>query len=151
TFLLRPSMEIVMSATSSPSQSRTPKMTRIVKKVTWRLLPILLLMYILAFLDRSNLGFAKDAFQADTGISDAAYALGAGLFFIGYAVFEVPSNMIMRRVGAKVWLARIMISWGIVSALMMFAHNEMTFYILRVLLGITEAGFFPGVILFLTY
>lgn len=140
-----------MSATPSPSQSRAPELARIVKKVTWRLLPILLLMYILAFLDRSNLGFAKDAFQADTGISDAAYALGAGIFFIGYAAFEVPSNMIMRRVGAKIWLARIMITWGIVSALMMFAHNEITFYILRVLLGITEAGFFPGVILFLTY
>ncbi len=122
----------------------------IVRKVTARLIPILLLMYILAFLDRSNLGFAKNAFQADTGISDAAYALGAGIFFLGYAVFEVPSNMLMQRVGAKIWLARIMISWGIVSALMMFAVNEPMFYALRVLLGITEAGFFPGVIWYLT-
>ena len=122
----------------------------VIRKVTARLIPILLLMYILAFLDRSNLGFAKDAFQADTGISDAAYALGAGIFFLGYAVFEVPSNMIMQRVGAKIWLARIMISWGIVSALMMFAVNEPMFYLLRVLLGITEAGFFPGVIWYLT-
>jgi MFS family permease len=122
----------------------------VIRKVTARLIPILLLMYVLAFLDRANLGFAKNAFQADTGISDAAYALGAGIFFLGYALFEVPSNMIMQKVGAKVWLARIMISWGIVSALMMFALNEPMFYLLRVLLGITEAGFFPGVIWYLT-
>jgi len=123
----------------------------IVGRVTRRLIPVLLLMYILAFLDRANLGFAKAAFQADTGLSDAAYALGAGIFFLGYAALEVPSNILMRKLGAKIWLARIMISWGIVSALMMFAQTEWAFYILRVLLGITEAGFFPGVILYLTY
>jgi MFS family permease len=123
----------------------------IVSRVTRRLIPVLLLMYILAFLDRANLGFAKAAFQADTGLSDAAYALGAGIFFLGYAALEVPSNILMRKLGAKIWLARIMISWGIVSALMMFAQTEWAFYILRVLLGITEAGFFPGVILYLTY
>ncbi|MGY2745030.1 MFS transporter [Arthrobacter sp. UYCu723] len=123
----------------------------IVRRVTRRLIPVLLLMYILAFLDRANLGFAKAAFQADTGLSDAAYALGAGIFFLGYAALEVPSNILMRKLGAKIWLARIMISWGIVSALMMFAQTEGAFYILRVLLGITEAGFFPGVILYLTY
>ena len=135
---------------SSQSSTR-PELAAIVRKVTLRLIPILLLMYILAFLDRANLGFAKVAWQADTGISDAAYALGAGIFFVGYAIFEIPSNLLMRRVGAKIWLARIMISWGIVSSLMIFATNEWAFYILRVLLGITEAGFFPGVILFLTY
>ena len=123
----------------------------IVSRVTRRLIPVLLLMYILAFLDRANLGFAKAAFQADTGLSDAAYALGAGIFFLGYAALEVPSNILMRKLGAKIWLARIMISWGIVSALMMFAQSEWAFYVLRVLLGITEAGFFPGVILYLTY
>ena len=136
---------------STKTTSRSPALAAVVRKVTWRLIPILLLMYILAFLDRSNLGFAKAAFQADTGISDAAYALGAGIFFLGYAALEIPSNLIMRRVGAKIWMARIMVTWGIVSALMMFATNEVYFYILRVLLGITEAGFFPGVILFLTY
>ncbi|HWU30418.1 MAG TPA: MFS transporter [Microbacterium sp.] len=135
---------------SSQSSTR-PELAAIVRKVTLRLIPILLLMYILAFLDRANLGFAKVAWQADTGISDAAYALGAGIFFVGYAIFEIPSNLLMRRVGAKIWLARIMISWGTVSSLMIFATNEWAFYILRVLLGITEAGFFPGVILFLTY
>ncbi|MCH1881483.1 MFS transporter [Agrococcus sp. ARC_14] len=132
------------------TDTRSAALAPVIRKVTARLIPILLLMYILAFLDRSNLGFAKDAFQADTGISNAAYALGAGIFFLGYAVFEVPSNMLMQRVGAKVWLARIMISWGIVSALMMFAVNEPMFYLLRVLLGIAEAGFFPGVIWYLT-
>ncbi|GAA3657311.1 MFS transporter [Microbacterium marinilacus] len=140
-----------MTQPSAAPALQAPTLARIVRRVTGRLLPVLLLMYVLAFLDRSNLGFAKAAFQADTGISDAAYALGAGIFFLGYAVFEVPSNLIMRRVGAKIWLARIMISWGIVSALMMFATNEAVFYLLRVLLGITEAGFFPGVILYLTY
>ena len=123
----------------------------IVRRVTIRLIPILLLMYVLAFLDRANIGFAKEQFQADTGISDAAYALGAGIFFLGYAVFEVPSNMMLRRLGAKMWLARIMVTWGIISALMAVAHSEWIFYLLRVLLGIAEAGFFPGVILFLTY
>lgn len=120
-------------------------------KISWRLLPFLLLMYIMAFLDRANVGFAKVAFQADTGISDAAFAFGAGVFFVGYALFEVPSNLIMHRIGARIWMCRIMVTWGLVSAAMMFAHNETTFYVLRFLLGVAEAGFFPGVILYLTY
>lgn len=131
--------------------AQTPTLITTIDKVTRRLLPFLLLMYVLAFLDRANVGFAKKAFQADTGISDAAFAFGASIFFLGYALFEVPSNLIMHRVGAKVWMARIMVSWGLISAAMMFAHDEMTFYFLRVLLGIAEAGFFPGVILYLTY
>ena len=116
-----------------------------------RLVPFLLLMYILAFLDRVNIGFAKQSFQASAGISDAAYALGAGLFFLTYAGFEVPSNLIMHRVGARRWMARIMVSWGLISAAMMFASGELSFYALRLLLGAAEAGFFPGVILYLTY
>jgi predicted MFS family arabinose efflux permease len=116
-----------------------------------RLVPFLLLMYVLSFLDRANIGFAKQAFQASAGISDAAYAFGAGLFFLTYALFEVPSNLIMHRVGARRWMCRIMVSWGLVSAAMMFATDETTFYLLRLLLGIAEAGFFPGVILYLTY
>jgi MFS family permease len=122
-----------------------------IDKVTKRLLPVLLLMYVVAFLDRANVGFAKKAFQADTGVSDAAFALGAGIFFLGYALFEVPSNLILHRIGARIWMARIMVTWGLISAAMMFAYNERTFYILRVLLGIAEAGFFPGVILYLTF
>ncbi|WP_315928611.1 MFS transporter [Mesorhizobium sp. SP-1A] len=128
-----------------------PAVESAVRKATWRLLPFLALMLILAFLDRANIGFAKDAFQADTGLSNTAYAFGAGIFFIGYALFEVPSNIVMHRVGARLWLARIMISWGLVSGAMMFAHTQTTFYVLRFLLGVCEAGFYPGVLLYLTY
>ena len=122
-----------------------------ISKSRLRLLPFLILMYILAFIDRSNVGFAKAALQADTGLGDAAFAFGASIFFIGYAFFEVPSNYMLHRLGAKVWLCRIMVTWGLVSAAMMFAHNAETFYVLRFLLGVAEAGFFPGIILYLTY
>jgi MFS family permease len=114
-------------------------------------MPFLLLMYVIAFLDRVNIGFAKQAFQAHAGISAGAYALGAGLFFIGYAIFEVPSNVVLRRVGARWWLCRIMITWGVVSAAMALVNDETTYYVLRFLLGAAEAGFFPGVILYITY
>ena len=120
-------------------------------KVTWRLIPFLFLCYILAYLDRVNVGFAKLQMQADLGFSDTVYGLGAGMFFIGYFFFEVPSNVILQKVGAKIWIARIMIMWGMISAGMMFTNSETTFYVLRFLLGMTEAGFFPGVILYLTY
>ena len=123
----------------------------LLRKVSWRLLPFLLLMYIMAFLDRANVGFAKQAFQADTGIGDAAFAFGAGVFFAGYALLEVPSNLIMHKVGARLWMCRIMVTWGLISAAMVFAHTETSFYVLRFLLGVAEAGFFPGVILYLTY
>ena len=122
----------------------------IVSKVIRRLLPFLLLMYVLAFLDRANVGFAKKAFQVDTGIGDAAFAFGAGIFFIGYALLEIPSNLIMHRVGARIWMCRIMVTWGLISAAMAYASNEQIFYVLRFLLGAAEAGFFPGVILYLT-
>jgi MFS family permease len=129
----------------------TPSLDVVVRKVIRRLVPFLLLMYVLAFLDRANIGFAKAAFQADTSVSDAAFALGAGIFFLGYAIFEVPSNLMLHKVGARVWMCRIMVTWGLISAAMMFAHNATTFYALRFLLGVAEAGFFPGVILYLTY
>lgn len=122
-----------------------------ISKATKHIIPMVILMFLLAYLDRSNIGFAKQEFQVDTGLSDAAYAFGAGIFFIGYALFEVPSNILLYRIGARVWLARIMITWGLVSAAMMFAHTETTFIIIRFLLGVTEAGFFPGVILYLTF
>ena len=108
-------------------------------------------MYVIAFLDRSNVSFAQKEFEVDFGISAAAYAFGAGLFFVGYAIFEVPSNILLHKVGARWWLARIMVSWGIVAAAFMFVQGPTSFYILRFLLGVAEAGFFPGVILFLTY
>jgi sugar phosphate permease len=121
-----------------------------ITKARTRLLPFLVLMYVLAFIDRANVGFAKSVLQADTGLSDAAFAFGAGVFFIGYAVFEVPSNLLMYRLGARVWMSRIMVTWGIVSACNAFVHDASSFYALRVLLGIAEAGFFPGIILFLS-
>jgi sugar phosphate permease len=124
---------------------------RAISKSRLRLLPFLILMYILAFIDRSNVGFAKAALLADTGLGDAAFAFGASIFFIGYAFFEVPSNYMLHKLGAKVWLCRIMVTWGLVSAAMMFAHDANTFYVLRFLLGVAEAGFFPGIILYLTY
>ena len=122
-----------------------------VRRVVIRLMPFLLLMYVIAFLDRVNIGFAKQEFQAHAGISASAYALGAGLFFVSYAIFEVPSNVLLRRVGARWWLCRIMITWGAVSAAMALVNGETTYYVLRFLLGAAEAGFFPGVILYITY
>ena len=116
-----------------------------------RIAPFFLLMFVLAFLDRVNVGFAKEAFQADTGIGNGAFALGAGLFFVGYAVFETPSNIILHRVGARRWMARIMVTWGLISAAMAFVHSTETFYAARLLLGAAEAGFFPGAMLFFTY
>lgn len=126
-------------------------MDTVIAKVTKRLIPFLLLMYVLSFLDRANLGFAKQAFQVDTGLTNAMFAFGAGIFFLGYSLFEIPSNLIMHRVGARGWMCRIMVTWGIVSSAMMFAKTETMFYLLRFLLGVAEAGFFPGVILYLTY
>jgi MFS family permease len=121
------------------------------RKARARLMPFLILMYLLAFLDRTNLGVAKQALQAGPGLSEAMFAFGAGIFFVGYAIFEVPSNLILHRVGARVWLGRIMISWGIVAACTMFVVGDKSFVALRLLLGLAEAGFFPGVILYLTY
>ncbi|WP_144109051.1 MFS transporter [Paraburkholderia sp. BCC1886] len=126
-------------------------LTAIDGKVMRRLLPFLLLMYVLAFLDRANIGFAQKALQHDTGLSNAAFAFGAGVFFIGYALFEVPSNLLLHRFGARVWMCRIMVTWGLVSAAMSLAHTPAAFYTLRFLLGVAEAGFFPGVIYYLTH
>ncbi|WP_280423347.1 MFS transporter [Nocardia carnea] len=111
-------------------------------------MPLVVLMYVLNYIDRVNISFAKESLETDAGISTAAYGLGAGLFFIAYAVLEVPSNMLLERFGAKAWLTRIMISWGVVSACMMFVQGPTSFYILRLLLGATEAGFFAGVIFY---
>jgi D-galactonate transporter len=120
-------------------------------KVSWRLIPFLMLCYIANYLDRVNVGFAKLQMLSDLKFSDTVYGLGAGIFFIGYFIFEVPSNVIMHKVGARVWIARIMISWGVLSACMMFVSGELSFYIVRFLLGSAEAGFFPGIIMYLTY
>lgn len=124
---------------------------RTYRKVAWRLIPLLFVCYILAYLDRVNVGFAKLSMKVEPWFSDAVFATGSGIFFIGYFLFEVPGNIMLHRVGARLWIARIMIGWGIVSALMATSTSATSFYALRFLLGIAEAGFFPGIILYLTY
>jgi MFS family permease len=119
-------------------------------KVDLRLIPFLFLCYILAYLDRVNVGFAKLQMLKDLSLSDAAFATGAGIFFIGYFFFEVPSNVLLKKFGARMWIARIMISWGVISACMIFVKGAWSFYAMRFLLGIAEAGFFPGVVFYLT-
>ncbi|MES2262268.1 MAG: MFS transporter [Pseudomonadota bacterium] len=121
------------------------------RKISWRLIPFLLLCYVCSYLDRVNVGFAKLQMLSELKFSESVYGLGAGIFFIGYFLFEVPSNVILHRVGARKWIARIMITWGVLSAGMMFVQSESSFYILRFFLGAAEAGFFPGIILYLTY
>ncbi|MGH9690704.1 MAG: MFS transporter [Candidatus Acidiferrales bacterium] len=120
-------------------------------KVTRRLLPFLLLCYVVSYLDRINIGFAKLQMLSDLRFSETVFGLGAGIFFIGYFLFEVPSNIIMYKVGTRVWIARIMVTWGIVSACTLLVKTPAQFYGVRFLLGVAEAGFFPGIILYLTY
>ena len=121
------------------------------RKVTWRLMPMLFACYVAAYLDRVNVGFAKLQMLGDLHFSETVYGLGAGIFFIGYFLFEVPSNIILHKVGARVWIARVMVSWALISAAMAFVQSPTVFYVLRFLLGVAEAGLFPGVILYLTY
>src|SRR5262245_58371710 len=122
-----------------------------ITRVVRRLVPFIFLCYVVAYIDRVNMWFATNELQRDLGLSDAAYGLGGGLFFLGYCLFEIPSNLIMDRVGARIWIARIMIVWGLVSMAMMFVVGQWSFYAMRVVLGIAEAGFFPGMVLYLTY
>src|SRR5271166_2981015 len=124
--------------------------TQTYRKVDRRIVPFLFLCYILAYLDRVNVGFAKLQMVKDLSLSDAAFATGAGIFFIGYFLFEVPSNVLLKKFGARMWIARIMISWGVLSSCMIFVRGEWSFYGMRFLLGLAEAGFFPGVIFYLT-
>src|SRR6201991_4650972 len=121
-----------------------------IRAISWRLIPFLILAYFLAYLDRVNIGFAALTMNADLKFSPLVFATGAGIFFIGYFLFEVPSNLALERFGASKWIARIMVSWGILSALMATVSGEWSFYIVRFLLGVAEAGFFPGIILYLT-
>lgn len=123
----------------------------IFRKCAWRLIPFMGLLYVANFLDRSNVSFAALAMNRDIGLSAHAYGIGAGIFFIGYFFFEVPSNLVLERVGARLWMFRIMLSWGLVSMATAFARDALTFSLLRFLLGVCEAGFFPGMILYLTY
>ncbi|WP_336694368.1 MFS transporter [Delftia acidovorans] len=138
-------------AGADPRQPDSLETTRAYAKVFWRLVPFLMLCYVIAYLDRVNVGFAKLQMSQDLGFSETVFGLGAGVFFIGYFLFEVPSNLLMHRLGARIWIARIMITWGVLSALFMYVETPTGFYILRFLLGLAEAGFYPGVILYLTY
>ena len=128
-----------------------PVGTRAIALVRRRLIPFMFLLYIVAYLDRINVGFAALQMNEDLGFSDAVYGFGAGIFFLGYVLFEVPSNLILHRVGARAWIARIMVTWGVVSAAMMFVQSAAMFYVLRFLLGVAEAGFFPGMLFYLTH
>jgi len=121
------------------------------RKITLRLIPFLFLLYIVAWLDRVNVGFAALQMNSDLGFSSAAFGFGSGVFFLGYCLIEVPSNLILHRVGARLWISRIMVSWGAISASMMFVRTAPTFYVLRFLLGAAEAGFFPGVVYYLSH
>lgn len=123
----------------------------LLRKISLRLIPFMFLLYIVSYLDRVNVSYAALQMNAALGFSANVYSLGAGIFFIGYFLFEVPSNLILHRVGARVWMTRILITWGIISSAMMFVRGTASFYTLRFLLGVAEAGFFPGMILYLTY
>jgi len=124
---------------------------KVYTKMAWRLVPVLFICYIAAYLDRVNIAFAELQMKSDLKFSDTVYGLGAGIFFIGYFFFEVPSNILLEKVGARIWIARIMVSWGIVSGLMVFVRSPQIFYLLRFMLGVAEAGFFPGIILYRTF
>jgi len=141
-------------AASMPALDESPDARferRVYSKVTWHLIPFLFLCYIFAYVDRVNVGFAKLQMQHDLHLSDAVYGFGAGFFFIGYLLFQVPCNIALQKIGAKYWLGPTMIVWGVVSACTMFATGKYSFYAIRFILGIVESGFFPGVILYLTY
>jgi len=116
------------------------------RKAFWRIIPLILLAYLFAYMDRVNVSFAAADMNADLGFSATVYGLGGGLFFLGYALFEIPSNLMPVRFGARRWIARIMVTWGLLSAGMMFVQTAEQFYILRFVLGVAEAGFYPGVI-----
>src|SRR5579883_2509351 len=122
-----------------------------IRRVSWRLMPFLLLAYLICYIDRVNVGFAALQMNKAVGLDPKIYGLGAGIFFVGYFILEVPSNLALQRFGARVWIARIMISWGLVSAAFALIGGPISFLVLRFLLGAAEAGFFPGVILYITY
>ena len=136
---------------STDSVSSTTSLDSLYSKIAWKIMPLLIVCYLFAYLDRVNVGFAKLQMLTDLGMSDAAYGFGAGIFFIGYLIFEVPSNVLMMRIGAKKTICRIMVLWGLISMGMAFVHTPMQFYIARFLLGLAEAGFYPGIVLYLTF
>ena len=124
---------------------------RILARAAWRLIPFMMLMYVVSFLDRVNISFAALAMNQDLGFSAQVYGFGAGIFFFGYFLFEVPSNLMLQKVGARVWMCRICVTWGLLSMLTAFVTEPLGFYVLRFLLGAAEAGLYPGMILYMTY
>lgn len=136
--------------TASPISQHAATDQDIYSKVFWRFIPLLVICWVVAYLDRVNISFAKLQMQSELGLSDAVYGLGASVFFIGYFLFEVPSNVVLHRIGARVWITRIMVTWGIASACALFIRSETSFYVIRFLVGALEAGFVPGVLYFFT-
>ena len=141
-----------MTITTAPSADIDTPVTeqQVISKIAWRLMPLIIICYFFAFFDRVNISFAKAALQADLNLSNTAYGFGASLFVVGYVLLEVPSNMLLYRFGARRWIARIMISWGLATAAMIFVRSEWEFYGLRFLIGAMEAGFAPGILFYLT-
>jgi MFS family permease len=142
-------ISVLNADSSTPAQLKYAEKA-LITKVAWRLMPLIMVCYLFAFFDRINISFAKFQLQTDLSLSDTAYGLGAGLFVVGYVLFEVPSNMMLYKVGARRWIARIMMSWGVATALMVFVNTEWQFYALRFVIGAMEAGFAPGVLFYLT-
>ena len=124
---------------------------RTLRRITWRIVPFIMVLYFIAYIDRVNIGFASLTMNRDLGFSPAVFGFGAGVFFVGYFLFEVPSNIALEKVGARLWIARVMITWGLMSGTFAFIEGETSFYVMRFLLGAAEAGFFPGIILYLSY
>ena len=141
---------MAIPAAASPAVDARSLEDALYRKVNWRIIPLFILCFLFAYLDRVNISFAKLEMQSDLGFSDTVYGLGASLFFVGYFLFEVPSNVLLHKIGARVWIARIMVTWGITSACMMFVQSEFWFYTLRFLIGVMEAGFVPGVLYYFT-
>lgn len=142
---------MAISETMTPERALDTDEAALIKKVALRLIPFLFFLYVIAYLDRVNVGFAKLQMADALKFNDTVYGAGAGIFFLGYFLFEVPSNLLLQRFGARRWIMRIMLSWGVVAMSMMFVNSVTTFYVLRFLLGVTEAGFFPGILLYLTF
>jgi MFS family permease len=143
--------EMIMDAVQQNSRKIDPVEQETIKKVAWRLIPILVLGYFASYLDRVNVGMAAPTMMPAFGFSSAVFGFGAGLFFVGYTVAEIPSNLILNKTGARRWIARILITWGLLSGLTAFIWNDWSFYAVRLLLGTAEAGFFPGVMLYMTW
>ena len=142
-------MSSAVSITPSTASNRTGD--ALYRKIAWRIMPIVVIAYIVAYIDRVNVSFAKLQMLGDLKFSESIYGVGAGIFFLGYFAFEVPSNIMLHKVGARLWICRVIITWGIVSGLTALVHTPTQFYIARLLLGVAEAGFFPGMVLYLTY